>query len=332
MKPTDSTPLLSSASRPTIMIVDDDEAIQELVNIYTLEQGFQTRSCASAEAALEEMRRSFCPIVITDVQMPGMGGLSLCRRLRHGKWPGYVYIIVMTGHDQQDGVIEALDAGADDYLHKGSPPAELHARLRVAERIVTLEQRLRRTLESKAREAASDALTSLPNRRTFDRRLNAEFKRARRFAEPISVLLIDADHFKQVNDQYGHQVGDEVLRGLAITLRENLPREYDVIARIGGEEFATILPHTSREDAALVAERLRAAVDRSAIATAAGLLNITVSVGVGSLLNRVSTEPQTTLDVLDEADRALYESKRLGRNRVTSIPGAEPRTLLELSN
>ncbi len=332
MKPTDSTPLLSSAARPTILIVDDDEAIQELVNIYTLEQGFQTRACPSGEAALEEMRNSFCSIVITDVRMPGMGGLSLCRKLRHGKWPGYVYIIVMTGQDQADGVVEALNAGADDYLHKGAPPAELHARLRVAERIVTLEQRLRRTLESKARQAASDALTGLPNRRTFDRRLNAEFKRARRFAEPISVLLIDADHFKQVNDRYGHTVGDEVLRGLAATLRENLPREYDVIARIGGEEFATILPHTSRDDAALVAERLRAAVERSTIATTAGVLNVTISIGVGSLQSRVSPEPQTTLDVLDEADRALYESKRLGRNRVTATLVPEPRTLLELSS
>lgn len=331
MKPTDSTPLLNPASRPTILIVDDDEAIQELVNIYTLEQGFQTRSCPSAEAALEEMRRSFYPIVITDVQMPGMGGLSLCRRLRAGKWPGYVYIIVMTGHDQEDGVVEALDAGADDYLHKGSPPAELRARLRVAERIVTLEQRLRRTLESKARQAAADSLTGLANRRTFDRRLNAEFKRARRFAEPISVLLIDADHFKQVNDQYGHHVGDEVLRRLAVTLRESLPREFDVIARIGGEEFAVILPHTSRDDAAVVAERLRVAIEGSPVPTSAGKLTVTISVGVGSLLNRGSLEPQTTLDVLDEADRALYESKRLGRNRITSAPTAEPRTLLEVT-
>lgn len=332
MKPTDSTPLLSSASRPTILIVDDDEAIQDLVNIYTQEQGFQTRSCPSAETALEDMRKFFCPIVITDVQMPGMGGLSLCRKLRAGKWPGYVYIIVMTGHDQEDGVIQALDAGADDYLDKGAPPAELRARLRVAERIVTLEQRLRRTLESKARQAASDPLTGLPNRRTFDRRLNAEFKRARRFGEPISVLLIDADHFKQVNDQYGHHVGDEVLRRLAATLRENLPREYDVLARIGGEEFATVLPHTSRDDAAVVAERLRAAIESTPFATAAGTLRVTVSIGIGSLSNRVSMEPQTTLDVLDEADRGLYESKRLGRNQVTVAPATEPRTLLEVSS
>ncbi|WP_129645211.1 diguanylate cyclase [Peristeroidobacter agariperforans] len=332
MKPTDPIPLLNPASRPTILIVDDDEAIQDLVNIYTQEQGFQTRSCPSAETALEDMRKFFCPIVITDVQMPGMGGLSLCRKLRAGKWPGYVYIIVMTGHDQEDGVVEALDAGGDDYLHKGAPPAELRARLRVAERIVTLEQRLRRTLESKARQAASDPLTGLPNRRTFDRRLNAEFKRARRFAEPISVLLIDADHFKQVNDQYGHHVGDEVLRRLATTLRENLPREYDVLARIGGEEFAAILPHTSRDDAAIAGERLRAAIESTPFVTAAGRLSITVSIGIGSLSNRISMEPQTTLDVLDEADRGLYESKRLGRNQVTATPATEPRTLLEVSS
>lgn len=331
MKSTD-IPLLSAASRPTILIVDDDDAIRDLVNIYMQEQGFQTRSCASAEAALEDMRKFFCPIVITDVQMPGMGGLSLCQKLRAGKWPGYVYIIVMTGHDQEDGVVQALDAGADDYLHKGAPPAEFQARLRVAERIVTLEQRLRRTLETKARQAASDPLTGLPNRRTFDRRLNAEFKRARRFTEPASVLLIDADHFKQVNDHYGHSVGDEVLRRLAALLRENLPREYDVLARIGGEEFGAILPHTSRENAAVVAERLRAAIESASFLTAAGTLRITVSIGIGSLSNRISLEPQTTLDVLDEADRGLYESKRLGRNQVTVAPATEPRTLIEVSS
>lgn len=331
MKPTESIPLLSVPIRPTVLIVDDDEATQELVNIYTEDRGFQTRRCHSAEAALEEMRKSFCPIVITDIQMPGMGGLSLCRKLRDSKWPGYVYIVVMTGHDQEDGLVAALDAGADDYLRKGAPPAELHARLRVAERIVTLEQRLRKTLENKARQAASDPLTGLPNRRTFDRRLNAEFKRARRFSEPISVLLIDADHFKQVNDQYGHNVGDEVLRRLATTLREHLPREYDVLARIGGEEFATILPHTDRDAAVVVAERLRTALMKAPIATTAGRLPITVSIGIGSLSHRVNTEPQTTLDVLDEADRCLYESKRMGRNRVTAIPAAEPRTLQELS-
>lgn len=331
MKSTESIPLLSVATRPAVLIVDDDDATQELVNIYTEERGFEARRCDSAETALEEMRRSFCPIVITDVQMPGMGGLSLCRKLRDNKWPGYVYIVVMTGGDQEDGWVDAFDAGADDYLRKSAPPAELHARLRVAERIVTLEQRLRRTLESKARQAASDALTSLPNRRTFDRRLNAEFKRARRFCEPISVLLIDADHFKQVNDQHGHHVGDEVLRRLATTLRDDLPREYDVLARIGGEEFAAILPHTDRDAAVLVAERLRDAVMKSPIPTTAGRLDVTVSIGVGSLSHR-ATEPQTTLDVLDEADRCLYESKRLGRNRVSALPSAEPRTLMEVSS
>jgi diguanylate cyclase (GGDEF)-like protein len=105
-----------------------------------------------------------------------------------------------------------------------------------------------------------------------------------------------------------------------------------VIARIGGEEFAAILPHTSRDDAAIVAERLRYAIENSAVATAAGKLSVTISIGVGSLSNRGSMEPQTTLDVLDEADRALYESKRLGRNRVTSLPASEPRTLIELSS
>jgi diguanylate cyclase (GGDEF)-like protein len=331
MHSAETTQLLAVPTRPAILLVEDDEPTQELISMYAEQQGLVTHACASAEAALAQIQEEFHPIVITDVQMPGMGGLALCKKLRARKLPGYVYIIVLTGQDRESGVVAALEAGADDYVRKGCAPAELVARLRVAERIVTLEQRLRRTLESKARQAASDALTGLPNRRAFDRRFNADFKRARRFHEPLSLLLIDVDHFKNINDRHGHMVGDEVLRHLAATLRSHLPRDFDVLARLGGEEFAAVLPHTDREAAVTVAERLRTAVADQTIPTTDGALQITVSIGIGSLSSRTGAEQLTTLDLLDEADRGLYESKRQGRNRVTARPPAEPRTMTELS-
>jgi diguanylate cyclase (GGDEF)-like protein len=237
---------------------------------------------------------------------------------------------MLTG-DHEHGAIAALEAGADDCLRKDAPPAELKARLRVAERIVTLEHRLRRTLEARARQAATDALTGLPNRRAFDRQFNAEFKRARRFNEGLSVLLIDVDRFKHINDEDGHLVGDDVLRHLAGTLRSHLPRQFDILARFGGEEFAAVLPHTDREAALHVAERLRVAVESTSIQTSAGERFITISIGIGNLGTRASREVMTTLDLLDEADRCLYESKRQGRNRVTAHPPAEPRSLADAS-
>lgn len=321
--------MLAQPARPTILLVDDDEAAQDLSSVYAQHLGYTTHACANAEAALKHMRDDFCPIVITDLNMPGMGGLALCRELRSRKWPGYVYIIVLTGQDQEDGLVAALEAGADDYLRKGCAPAEMRARLKVAERIVTLEQRLRRNLESKARQAASDALTGLPNRRAFDKQFNAEFKRARRFGEELSLLLIDVDHFKSINDQHGHLVGDEVLRALATVLRAHLPREFDILARCGGEEFAAVLPHTDRDGAFVIAERLRAGLAAEPIPTLSGSLPITVSIGIGSLSNRTGSDQLTTHDVFDEADRCLYESKRQGRNRVTARPPAEPRRLNE---
>jgi two-component system, cell cycle response regulator len=326
----ETTQLLTLPTRPAILLVDDDDATRTLVSTYAEQQGYLIQICRTAEEALKRLREHFCPIVITDLSMPGMGGLALCRELRARKWPGYTYIVMLTG-EHENGAIAALEAGADDCLRKDAPAAELTARLRVAERIVTLEHRLRRTLEARARQAATDALTGLPNRRAFDRQFNAEFKRARRFGEALSVLLIDVDHFKHINDQHGHLVGDDVLRNLAATLRTSLPRQFDILARFGGEEFAVVLPHTDREAALHVAERMRAAVEQTSIQTSGGERFVTISIGIGHHATRVSPEPQTTHDLLDEADRCLYESKRQGRNRVTAYPPAEPRSLADAS-
>lgn len=145
------------------------------------------------------------------------------------------------------------------------------------------------------------------------------------------MLLIDVDHFKHINDQHGHLVGDDVLRALALTLRTHLPRQFDTLARFGGEEFGVVLPQTDRDAALLVAERLRTAVENTPVQTSAGPRMITISIGIGHLATRVSPDPLTTHDLLDEADRCLYESKRQGRNRVTAYPPAEPRSLADVS-
>jgi two-component system, cell cycle response regulator len=330
MSASETTQLLALPARPAVLLVDDDETSRELLMDLMGQEGFSARACDSAEAALVLFEEAFFPIVITDWLMPGMGGLKLCAELRSRALPSYVYVVVLTGFDQAHGAVQALQAGADDYLCKSASPAELQARLRVAERIVTLEQRLRRTLETKARQAASDGLTGLANRRAFDRQFNSDFKRARRFREDLSILLIDVDHFKQVNDRYGHMIGDQVLQQLAIRLRGGLPRDFDFLGRLGGEEFVVLLPHTERAGAALVGERLRDAVASQPISTSAAELQITVSIGVSSLLTNSVREQPTPEDLMDEADRCLYEAKRQGRNRVVSQPPVAPRSLAEL--
>lgn len=288
------------------------------VSAHIESHGFVTDTCTGAKTALILLRNSFYPIVIIDSQMPVTAGLDLCRKLRSRRFRGYIYIIFLSSENHVGSAISAIQAGADDCLAKECLPAQLLARLCVAERIVTLDHRLRRALKNAAREAASDVLTRLPNRRAFHRRLHSEIKRARRFGESLAVLLIDVDHFKQINDRFGHLVGDEVLRDLARTLRTHLPREFDFLARIGGEEFAAALPHTDRSAAHVVAERLRSAVAEHRVHTTAGEVRITISVGVASSCSDPGAAQLTMQGLLQEADCCLYASKRRGRNRVTA--------------
>lgn len=309
--------------------MEDDPATSELLSRFISAEGFEVTNAATAVQALALVRNESIPIVITDLQLPGMDGLALCRELRSHQLDGYVYIIVLTGQQVHGGVVAALRAGADDYLYKGVSREELAARLQSAVRIVSLEQRLRLALDQQRRLASTDALTALPNRRAFSKYFNAEFKRAVRFDEDLAVLLLDLDHFKLVNDKHGHTIGDQVLKAVATRVAKSLPRSFDFLARLGGEEFAVILPQTDLEGAAVLAERLRRAVADTSFPCNGHLISITVSIGVSAWSERRGIVASTPEDVLELADQRLYASKRSGRNRVTStLPrDAQPRSL-----
>lgn len=318
--------------RPAVFLVENDPAAQELLGSFIRAQGFEVTNVATAEQALALVREGLRPILITKLRLPGMDGLALCRELRSNEFDGYVYIIVLTGQRAHDGVVAALRAGADDYLCRDVSREELAARLQTALRIITLEQRLRMALNQQRRLAATDALTGLPNRRAFSKHLNAEFKRAVRFDEDLAVLLLDIDHFKHINDQYGHAIGDAALKAVASRVAISLPRSFDFFARLGGEEFAVVLPQTDTEGAALVAERLRSAVAETPFQCGDHLISITVSIGVSAWSERRGITAATPEDVLDLADQRLYVSKRAGRDRVTSTSplDAQPRSLCEV--
>lgn len=324
----DTTQLLALPQRPAVLLVEDDPLASELLAAVLSAEKVPFIQASSAEDALALMQTRFCPIVITDLHMPGMDGLALCRELRAAKLPGYVYIIVLTG--ARENVVDALQAGADDYLDKGVSRAEFVARLQTAERIVMLEYRLRTTLDQQRRLAASDGLTGLPNRRAFAKHYNAEFKRAVRFNEDLAVILLDIDYFKRINDRYGHAVGDEVLKQFAQRVSAALPRSFDFVARLGGEEFVVLLPQTDLLGAVTVAERLRMAVAEKPFQIGEHVVPATVSIGVSSLTERSGGESVTPEDVLDVADRRLYASKESGRNRVTSASPVRPRSLMDV--
>jgi diguanylate cyclase (GGDEF)-like protein len=301
-----------------VLLVDDDELVLAHIQGLIEAAGFEVHSTLNARAALGYLDQEFVPIIITDRNMPGMDGIDLCRAIRKRDWPGYVYILLLTVQDAEADIVAGLDAGADDYLSKRMSPAHLLARLRTAQRILALEQSLKTALEEKRRLSMTDALTGAPNRRYFVRHLSREIKRVQRSGSPLSLLALDIDHFKHVNDRFGHAAGDLVLQECVRRISDCLRRDTDWCARIGGEEFAVVLGETALAGAQVLAEKIRAAIAAAPVAGPAGPIALTVSIGIGGV-EAFATPAQVTLDGLQQqADRNLYMSKGTGRNRVTA--------------
>jgi two-component system, cell cycle response regulator len=303
---------------PRVLVVDDDDIavahMRELIGA----AGYEVATAASGEAALVQLRREFAPIVILDRNMPGMDGLELCRAIRDGThYPGYVYIVLCTAHDAEEEILGGLAAGADDYVSKRASGAQLVARLATARRILALEHSLKHAIEERRRMAMSDALTGAYNRRYFMSHLRRELKRTRRIGSELALLVLDIDHFKHINDRHGHAAGDGVLVEFARRIQQHLPRESDWSARLGGEEFAVVLPDTNLAGGGVVAERIRRAVAQSPIGTVAGGVEVTVSVGVSGIAVFDDRTEATVEHLLRRADDCLYFSKRHGRDRVT---------------
>ncbi|MFL6620665.1 MAG: diguanylate cyclase [Povalibacter sp.] len=302
---------------PRVLIVDDDPLIAEHLGLLVRQAGFEVLTVNSGAAALKTLQQEFAPIVISDRNMPDMDGLTLCRSIRAQHLDNYVYVMLLTVQDSEEDILSGLEAGADDYLSKRSSPAQLLARLRTAQRILTLERSLRSVIAQKNRLALTDPLTGAHNRRYFNRHLNREIRAAWRAESHLSVLALDIDHFKGVNDKHGHGVGDEVLQEFARRITQALPRQTDWLARLGGEEFAVVLPQTDLAGAKRVAEKLCSLVREAPLATSAGDLLITVSIGVSGLETLGGNEGVSVDTLLDRADECLYASKQQGRNRVT---------------
>jgi diguanylate cyclase (GGDEF)-like protein len=302
---------------PTVLIVDDDDLVLARLQDLVTAAGYAVRTAATGLEALTLLEESAASIVITDLNMPDMNGLELCRRIREHVWPGYVYVVLLTVKDEEKDILAGLDAGADDYMSKRTSAAQFTARLRTARRVLALEYSLKSALEKKRRIAMTDALTGAYNRRYFTRHLSRETKRAQRFGGKVSLLLLDVDHFKRVNDSYGHGGGDIVLKRLTREIAKYLRRDTDWCARIGGEEFALVLEGTTVADAFRRAEKVRQAIAKTSIETPKGAVRITVSIGISGLEEFTNRNLATAQALLERADTNLYASKARGRNCVT---------------
>jgi diguanylate cyclase (GGDEF)-like protein len=309
---------LAAATLPCrVLIVGDDTPLVGRLSNLLEASGYESLSASSGGEALRMLETTLCQIVLTDWQLPDMDGLALCRQVRLRKNDGYVYVLILTVRYSTSDVLAVLAAGADDHVIKGATPVEVLARLEVGRRTTYLERSLRKSNELNRRMSVTDALTDLPDRRFLMKYLPRELDRARRYNQPLAVISCDLDNFKRLNDEFGHEAGDEVLQEFARRAGDCIRRGIDWVARSGGEEFVIVLPDTRLEGARRAADRLRDVLASRPIDTSSGPLAVTVSMGVTALETTPELSEVSVREMLRAADRYLFTSKRLGKNRAT---------------
>ena len=290
----------------TVLIVDDEE-----VNLYALRLVLESRSyrCLSARCGPEALRlaaENSPEAVLLDIHMPVMDGYEVCRRLKEDPRTAAIPVVFLTArHTDQQEIIRGLEMGANDYITKPFNNEELLARVAVMVRVKTAEDKVRKLSQT-------DDLTGMYNRRVLQQRLEEEFARASRYGKSMACVLLDVDHFKKVNDTWGHAAGDEVLRQVAAVIKAHV-RKSDLAVRYGGEEFLLMLFENDGRGAVRVAERIRADVAKRVIPWKGNDLKVTISSGVSAFPGDGIDQPE---QLIVRADAALYEAKSAGRNLV----------------
>jgi diguanylate cyclase (GGDEF)-like protein len=304
---------------PTILVIDDSAVARELILDALRRANLQADLAVAGNGseALTFLEERLADVILCDLEMPGIDGLGFLDRVKASDTLRDIPVIILTGHEACAEKIRGLERGACDYVTKPFDPGELVARVKVQLKIKSLQDQLRESNRQLERLSLTDALTGLANRRRFMTVLEQSFAHSQRHAAPLGLVMLDIDHFKQINDSYGHQSGDKVLTALAGLLKI-LSDDNILAARYGGEEFVLILPGLPLETAVGEAERLRRQVEDLSFSGVLANLRLTASFGVAAF-------PHAAIHTMDqlvwEADDALYRAKRNGRNRVEASPG-----------
>lgn len=298
-----------------VLIADDSGTSRMLLRSTLQRWGYEVVMAENGAQAWEILAQPDAPaMAVLDWVMPHMTGPEVCRKVRENRREPYTYILLLTSKNTKNETVEGLDAGADDYIVKPFDEQELQVRLRAGKRIVDLQIELLTAREELRERANKDLLTMLPNRPAIAAALERELSRCHRDRRTVGVILLDIDHFKKINDTYGHFAGDAVLRETAARLRGNM-RPYDSVGRYGGEEFLVVLPNCDIDQAKVQAERMRVRLHSSAMIVDGAEMRVSASFGV-----TVSDGSERSPDLFVRvADEALYKAKAGGRNCVSSL-------------
>jgi len=288
-----------------VLVIEDHPDQRDLLAIVLQREGYRVITAANGVEALEKLETEPIQIALSDIMMPKMDGFELIKRIRGNASLKSVYLILITARIQEGDRVRGLDLGADDYITKPFSFSELLARVRVGSRVVQYQQHLKY-------QTQIDPLTGLFNRRAFEKKIQEEFDRSLRYHNPFSLLILDVDNFKMINDTYGHHGGDAVLKKISETLHDNT-RKSDFTCRYGGEEFVLILPETDIDNAAQVAGKIHEAIRTHTFGTSTHPFKLTVSIGVSSTSSQFYSDWRL---MLNDADKALYVAKNSGKDRI----------------
>ena len=310
------------------LVIDDALMSATLICHLLRKMGIEAISADDGQAGIELFKEQRPDVVLLDANLPGLDGYGVAKRIRQlerdGEWTP---IIFLTSRSSDEDLQRGIEVGGDDFLVKPVSEVVLNAKVRAMQRIaqmryslVVLTRRLDEANKELTRLSSVDGLTGISNRRQFDESLAREWARSLRSAAPLSLLMCDVDYFKQYNDLYGHQAGDECLIAVARVLQSRVKRPADVAARYGGEEFAIVLPDTDKDGAISVAETVREGIAELKMRHEGAKIGmLSISIGVASVI--ATRESSAAEMLLAAADAALYAAKQKGRNRVESAPG-----------
>lgn len=295
-----------------VLIAEDDRVARAQLESLVSSWGYDIIYAKDGLEAIEMFNAKKPNIILLDWVMPGLEGVNVCKKIRSIKTEQYTYIIMLTAKVNQSDIITGLNAGADDFVGKPFNNEELRLRLEVGKRVVKLESDLLAFQQKLKHQADHDFLTGLYNRSALMARLKEEKVRSVKNQRPYGLIMIDIDHFKNINDTYGHQAGDDVLKKFSVRIKE-FCRAYDIVGRFGGEEFIVVLPNAGLNTAYMIAERIRCIVADKPFKISDNEIRITSSFGVSTNMNNINIGIEEHIKVCDDA---LYKAKEAGRNMV----------------